>query len=83
MTTSLSPSQETYLKIVMSSTFSVRRMPIVHPLIGYNVDEVANMDSEIVHRIIEWDCSQASTIDMAICVLFDPTICRESNIKHQ
>jgi hypothetical protein len=20
---------------------------------------------------------------MAICVLFDPTICRESNIKHQ
>jgi len=59
-------SQKIDLKIVMSSTFLVIRMPTVHTSIRYKVNEVVNVDSEIVWQIIEWDCEQASTIVKAI-----------------
>jgi hypothetical protein len=59
-------SQKIDLKIVMSSTFLVIRMPTLCPSIWYKVNEVANVDSEIIRQIIEWDCEQASTIVKAI-----------------
>ncbi len=58
-------------------------MPIVHPLIGYNVDEVVDMDNEIVCHIIEWDCSQTSTIDKAIVYCLAQQFIEKNNIKHQ
>ncbi len=48
LTTSLSPSQETDLKIVMSTTFTIIWMSTVRPLIGYVVDEVVDVDDEII-----------------------------------
>jgi hypothetical protein len=55
LTASLSPSQETNLKIVMSTTFTVIRMSTVRPLIKYVVDEVADVDDEIIRQLIECD----------------------------
>ncbi len=46
LTTSLSPSQETDLKIVMSTTFIVIRMLTMCPLIGYV--EVVDVDDAII-----------------------------------
>ncbi len=66
LTASLSPSQETDLKIVMSTTFTVIRMSMVRPLIGYVVDEVAHVDDEIVRQLIEWDCDVSFETDRAI-----------------
>jgi superfamily II DNA helicase RecQ len=60
LTTSLSPSQETDLKIVMSTTFTVIRMSTVHPLIEYVVDEVVDVDDEIIQQLIEWDYDVSS-----------------------
>jgi len=45
---SLSLSQETDLKIVMSTTFTIMWMFMVWPLIGYVVDEVADVGNEII-----------------------------------
>jgi len=45
---SLSPSQKTDLKIVMSTTFIVIWMSMVHSLIGYVVDEMVDVDDEII-----------------------------------
>ncbi len=66
LTASLSPSQETNLKIVMSTTFIVIRMSMVRPLIGYVVDEVADVDDEIVQQLIEWDYDVSSETDRVI-----------------
>ncbi len=66
LTASLSPSQETDLKIVMSTTFIVIRMSMVHPLIEYVVDEVVDVDDEIIRQLIEWDCSVSSKTDRAM-----------------
>jgi len=41
----------------MSTTFIVIRMLTVHPLIGYVVDEVVDVDNEIIQQFIEWDCN--------------------------
>ncbi len=54
LTTSLSPFQETYLKIVMSTTFSIIWMLTVRPLIGYVVNEVVDVDNEIIQQLIKW-----------------------------
>jgi hypothetical protein len=32
-------------------------MSIVHPLIEYDVDEMANVDDEIIQHV-EWDCNK-------------------------
>ncbi len=66
LTASLSPSQETDLKIVMSTTFTVIRMCTVRPLIGYVVDEVADVDDEIIRQLIEWDCDVSLEMDRAM-----------------
>jgi superfamily II DNA helicase RecQ len=66
LTTSLSPSQETNLKIVMSATFIVVQMSTMHPLIGYVVDEVADVDDEIIRQLIEWDCDVSSETNRAM-----------------
>jgi hypothetical protein len=66
LTTSLSPSEETDLKIVMSTTFTIIRMLMVHPLIGYVVDEVVDVDNEIIRQLIEWDYNVSFDIDKAI-----------------
>jgi ATP-dependent DNA helicase RecQ len=63
---SLSPSQETDLKIVMSARFAVVRMSTVRPLIEYVVDEVADVDEEIVRQLIKWDCNVSSETDRAM-----------------
>jgi hypothetical protein len=55
--TSLSPSQETNLKIVISTVCS---------LIGYVVDEVVDVDNEIIRQFMEWDCNVYSETDRAI-----------------
>jgi hypothetical protein len=55
--TSLSPSQETNLKIVISTVCS---------LIGYVVDEVVDVDNEIIRQFMEWDCNVYSETDKAI-----------------
>jgi superfamily II DNA helicase RecQ len=57
LTASLSPSQKTDLKIVMST---------VRPLIGYVVDEVVDVDDEIIRQLVEWDCDVSSETDRAI-----------------
>ncbi len=57
LTASLSPSQETDLKIVMST---------VRSLIGYVVDEVVDVDDEIIRQLVEWDCDVSSETDRAI-----------------
>jgi superfamily II DNA or RNA helicase len=66
LTASLSPYQETDLKIVMSTTFIVIRMSTVRPLIEYVVDEVVDVDDEIVRQLIEWDCDVSSETDRAM-----------------
>jgi hypothetical protein len=66
LTASLSPSEETDLKIVMSAKFTVVRMSTVRPLIEYVVDEVADVDEEIVQQLIEWDCNVSSETDKAM-----------------
>ncbi len=66
LTTCLSPSQETDLKIVMSTTFTVIRMSTVRPLIEYVVDEVADVDDEIIRQLNEWDCDVSSETDRAM-----------------
>ncbi|CAK9265646.1 unnamed protein product [Sphagnum jensenii] len=66
LTASLSPYQETDLKIVMSTTFTVIRMSTVRPLIEYVVDEVADVDDEIIRQLIEWDCDVSSKMDRAM-----------------
>ncbi len=63
---SLSPYQETDLKIVMSTTFTVIRMSTVRPLIEYVVDEVADVDDEIIRQLIKWDCNVSSETDRAM-----------------
>ncbi|CAM6062103.1 unnamed protein product [Sphagnum tenellum] len=66
LTASLSPSQETDLKIVMSTSLTVIRMSTVRPLIGYVVDEVADVDDEIIRQVVGWDCDVAFEMDRAI-----------------
>jgi superfamily II DNA helicase RecQ len=66
LTTSLSPFQETDLKIVMSTLLTVIRMSMVCPLIGYVVDEVVDVDDEIIRQVVEWDCNVSSETDRAI-----------------
>jgi superfamily II DNA helicase RecQ len=66
LTASLSSSQETDMKIVMSTTFVVIRMSMVHPLIEYVVDKVANVDDEIIRQLVEWDYDVSSETDRAI-----------------
>jgi hypothetical protein len=66
LTASLSPSQETDLKIVMSAKFAVVRMSTVRPLIQYVIDEVADVDQEIVKQLIEWDCNISFETDRAM-----------------
>jgi len=66
LTASLSPYQETDLKIVMSTTFTIIRMSTVRPLIKYVVDEVADVDDEIIRQLIEWDCDVSSEMDKAM-----------------
>jgi superfamily II DNA helicase RecQ len=66
LTASLSPSQETNLKIVMSARFGVIRMSTVRPLIGYVVDEVIDVDDEIIRQLIKWDCNVSSETDRAM-----------------
>jgi superfamily II DNA helicase RecQ len=70
LTSSLSPSQETDLKIAMSTKFTVIRMSTVHPLTGYAVDEVDDVDEEIIRQIVEWDCDVSSEADRAIVYCF-------------
>jgi superfamily II DNA helicase RecQ len=70
LTASQSPSQETDLKIVMSTTFTVIRMSTVRLLIGYAVDEVDDVDEEIIRQIVEWDCDVSSEADRAIVYCF-------------
>jgi len=65
-TASLSPSQETDLKIVMSTKFTVVRMSTVRPSIEYAVDEVEDVDEEIIRNIVEWDCDVSPEPDRAI-----------------
>ncbi|CAK9205221.1 unnamed protein product [Sphagnum troendelagicum] len=50
LTASLSPFEETNLKIVMFARFAVVWMSTVCPLIQYVVDEVADVDEEIVRQ---------------------------------
>jgi len=66
LTTSLSPSQETDLKIMMSMSLTVIRMSTVRPLIGYVIDEVVDVDDEIIRQLVEWDCDVSSETDWAI-----------------
>jgi len=66
LTASLSPSQETNLKIVMSTTFTVIRMSMVHPLIEYVIDEVVDVDDKIIRQLIEWDYDVSSETDRAM-----------------
>jgi len=66
LTASLSPSQETNLKIVMSTTFTVIRMSMVHPLIEYVIDEVVDVDDKIIRQLIEWDYDVSSETDKAM-----------------
>ncbi|CAK9869245.1 unnamed protein product [Sphagnum jensenii] len=66
LTSSLSPYEETDLKIVMSTTFTVIWMSTVRPLIEYVVDEVADVDNEIIRQLIEWDCDVFSETDRAM-----------------
>jgi superfamily II DNA helicase RecQ len=66
LTASLSPSQETDLKIVMSTTFTVIRMSTMRPLIEYVVNEVANVDDEIIRQVIKWDCDVSSETNRAM-----------------
>jgi len=70
LTTSLSPSQETDLKLMMSMTFNVIRMSMMRPLIRYVVDEVDDVDDEIIRQLIEWDCDVSSETDRAIVYCF-------------
>jgi superfamily II DNA helicase RecQ len=70
LTASLSPSQETDLKIVMSMTFTVIRMSTMRPLVGYAVDEVDDVDEEIIQQIVEWDCDVSSEADRALVYCF-------------
>ncbi|CAK9261303.1 unnamed protein product [Sphagnum jensenii] len=67
---SLSPSQETDLKIAMSTKFTVIRMSTVRPLIGYAVDEVDDVNEEIIRQIVQWDCDMSSEANMAIVYCF-------------
>ncbi len=66
LTASLSPSQETDLKIVMSTSLTVIRMSTVRPLIGYVIDEMVDVDNEIIRQLVEWDCDVSSETDRAI-----------------
>jgi superfamily II DNA helicase RecQ len=66
LTASLSPLEETDLKIVMSVRFAIVRMSTVRPLIEYVVNEVADVDEEIVRQLIEWDCNVSSKTDRAM-----------------
>jgi superfamily II DNA helicase RecQ len=66
LTASMSPSQETDLKIVMSARFAVIKMSTACPLIEYVVDEVPDVDEEIVRQLIEWDCNVSSETDKAM-----------------
>ncbi len=63
---SLSPSQETDLKIVMSAKVAIVRMSTVRPVIEYVVDEVVDVDDEIIRQLIEWDCNVPSETDRAM-----------------
>jgi len=66
LTTSLSPSQETDLKIVMSTSLTVIRMSTVRSLIGYVVDEMVDVDDEIIRQLVEWDYDVSFETDRAI-----------------
>jgi superfamily II DNA helicase RecQ len=70
LTASLSPSQETNLKIAMSTTFIVLRMSTMRPLIRYAIDEVDDVDDEIIRQLVKWDCDVFSEADMAIVYCF-------------
>ncbi len=62
----LSPYQETNLNIMMSTTFTVIRMSMVHSLIVYVVNEMVDVDNEIIRQLIEWDYNVSSDIDKTI-----------------
>jgi len=64
------PSQETDLKIVMSTKFAVIWMSTVRSLIGYAVNEVDDVDKEIIRQIIKWDYDVSSEVDRAIVYCF-------------
>jgi hypothetical protein len=66
LTASLSPSQETDLEIMMSTSLTVIRMSTVRPLIGYVIDEVVDVDDEIIRQLVEWDCDVSFETDRAI-----------------
>jgi ATP-dependent DNA helicase RecQ len=66
LTASLSPSQETDLKIAMSAKVAIVRMSTVRPVIEYVVDEVVDVDDEIIRQLIEWDCNVPSEMDRAM-----------------
>ncbi|CAK9868449.1 unnamed protein product [Sphagnum jensenii] len=70
LTASLSPSQETDLKIAMSTKFTIVSMSTVRPLIGYAVDQVEDVDEEIIRQIVEWDCDVSSEVGKAIVYYF-------------
>ncbi len=64
--TSLSPYQKTDLKIMMSTTFVVIRMSMVHSLIVYVVDEMVDVDNEIIQQLIKWDYNVSSKTNKVI-----------------
>jgi superfamily II DNA helicase RecQ len=66
LTASVSPSQETNFKIVMSVRFAVVWMSTVRPLIEYVIDEMVNVDEEIIQQLIEWDCNVSSETNRAM-----------------
>jgi len=66
VTTSLSPYQETNLKIVMSTTFIIIQIFMVCPLIGYVIDEMVDVDDQIIQQLIEWDYNVSSGTNRAI-----------------
>jgi superfamily II DNA helicase RecQ len=70
LTTSLSPYQETNLKIMMSTTFIIIQMSIVRLLIGYVIDEVVDVDDEIIRQFIKWDYNLSSKMDREIIYYF-------------
>jgi len=50
----------------MSTTFTVIWVSIVDSLIGYVVDEMADVDDEIIQQFFKWDCNVFFEIDRAI-----------------
>lgn len=58
------------LKIVMSTTFYIIKMPIACLFIKYNVDEVVDVNDEIIQQIIKWDWDEINfDVDRAIVIV--------------